>query len=293
MKVCVVIVTFNNKQMLMRLLSDLREQTIPPDDTIVFDNASIDGTGEAVRSEYLGVKYIRSDTNIGSAGGFHEGIRAAIEDNDMVWLMDDDVSVDRTALERLLAAYEVLRKGKKIGAVRSWGGASDADFQSPERARSFAWRGTLIPTEAIRMMGLPRDDYFLYGEDTEYSLRLSKRGYEFYWVPDSRVQEKRLSDKIYRSASGSVSSIYKDAFRLYYAHRNQFNIALQYRDMTTLLSTISYGLKVIAFFLINYDRKKSIKKITAVLCGLADGARGRLGEDPRYRPIVPAEYGKV
>jgi rhamnopyranosyl-N-acetylglucosaminyl-diphospho-decaprenol beta-1,3/1,4-galactofuranosyltransferase len=271
-KVGAVIVAYNNKEMLRSLILDLGSQVRKPDEVIVVDNGSVDGTALMMGNEFSAVRYIRFEKNKGSAGGFREGIKIACEQNDLIWLFDDDVSVDREALYILLDRLETLNKKEKIGAVRS-GGSSYAGLSGPQKNSSFAWRGTLLSSEMVKEIGLPRVDYFLYGDDTEYAMRMAGRGYALYCIPESRVLEKRRTDKIIFSMAGMHPVIYKDAFRIYYAHRNQINISLEY----------SYGLKIIIFFMF-LKRSEALRYAGAVIDGVNDGFAGRLGENPKYLP---------
>jgi len=77
------------------------------DEILVVDNASSDGTGEWLRTaeaeiEPLHARHLADNT--GGAGGFHEGLRWAVEGGaDLVWLMDDDGLPEPGCLETLLA----------------------------------------------------------------------------------------------------------------------------------------------------------------------------------------------
>jgi rhamnopyranosyl-N-acetylglucosaminyl-diphospho-decaprenol beta-1,3/1,4-galactofuranosyltransferase len=70
-RVSAAIVTFNNVEMLGRLINDLLSQTRPADRIVVVDNASVDNTPEVVKTRFPGVRYIRLPENSGSAGGYH------------------------------------------------------------------------------------------------------------------------------------------------------------------------------------------------------------------------------
>ena len=73
--VAVVIVTYNRADVLVGCLDGLAAQTSPPDAVYVVDNASADHTPEvlAARTD-LPLRIIRSEENLGGAGGFHLGV---------------------------------------------------------------------------------------------------------------------------------------------------------------------------------------------------------------------------
>ena len=79
MKVAAVVVTYNRKDMLATCLRKLRQQEGAACDILVIDNASTDGTGDMVRECFSvpEIRYFNTGANLGGAGGFSFGIRAA------------------------------------------------------------------------------------------------------------------------------------------------------------------------------------------------------------------------
>jgi GT2 family glycosyltransferase len=148
------------------------------------------------------------------------------------------------------------------------------------------WRGTLFKTSIVREAGLPSPDYFLYGEDLEYSLRLTKKGYSFYWIPTSICQERHRdqSGKIHENVLGRKSVRYQDPFRLYYAFRNEISIYKQYHLVFKLFHTFMYAAKVMLWVLIT-EGWTGLKAIRAVTKGMIDGFRGKLGKNLSYTPM--------
>src|SRR4051812_7826339 len=101
--ICAVVVTHDRRDVLRECLGALARQTLAPDAVHVVDNASTDGTAPMLAEEFPAVTVRRLETNEGGAGGFHEGIRDALERGfDWLWLMDDDTVPAPDALERLL-----------------------------------------------------------------------------------------------------------------------------------------------------------------------------------------------
>ena len=279
-KVAAVTVTYNNAGMLRGLLEDLLGQTRPLDEVIVVDNASSDGTDRMMGERFPGVRYLRLPENEGSAGGYCEGVRLASEGSDLVWTLDDDVRLRPDSLGELLRGMEALEELRKIGAVRSVGEKHPQSL--PTQLDIIPWRGSLIKTDAVRELGLPRKEYFIYGEDLEYSLRLRKAGYVFFWIPSSRCVERR-GGKTDDTFLGKAVRIYPTAFRLYYAFRNECNIYLEYRRAGRLACVFLYAAKV-AVYLVVSEGCGGFGKIRAIAAGLIDGLRGRLGRNAEYLP---------
>lgn len=278
--VSAVIVTFNNAEMLQDLLEDLSTQTRPLDQIVVVDNFSSDKTEIAVKENFPNVIYKRLSENMGSAGGYYEGMKIAAENSDYIWTLDDDVRMESNSLENLLIGLDSLENSHKIGAVRSVGQKHPYDV--PTELAMIAWRGTLIKTDAVKSIGLPGREYFLYGEDLEYALRLKKYGYSFFWIPSSRCVERRQG-KTDDIMFGRAVKIYPTTFRLYYAFRNEIYIYILYRKIYSLIKTFIYALKVIVYLLIS-EKIRGLKKIKAIFNGIIHGIQGRLGRDDNYLP---------
>jgi rhamnopyranosyl-N-acetylglucosaminyl-diphospho-decaprenol beta-1,3/1,4-galactofuranosyltransferase len=275
-----VVVTYNNAEMLRRLLESILSQSYKPDEVIVIDNASGDSTQEVVQGFLPAVRYVRHEQNMGSAGGYYEGIRLASQNNDAVWLLDDDVALEPQSLQELIKQFPVLAKTARIGAMRSWC-TKECPFSAPRRIQSFAWRGTMITKEAIEAIGLPRQEYFLYGDDVEYALRMVRKGFAIYWIPASKVMEQRQDDKQRIRFGKAKARIYRDKFRLYYAFRNQVHLGFWHHQWWFLIRTLLYAAKVSGMlFSAKVENRK--EKLRAVIDGIGDGFKARLGNNKKY-----------
>jgi glycosyltransferase involved in cell wall biosynthesis len=106
--IAVVIVTHNRADLLERMLDGLRSQTRQPDAVIVIDNVSTDDTRAVLDGRTdLPLHVTTTASNLGGAGGFHVGMRAAYDAGwDRIWLMDDDVVPDPDCLAALMATDE-------------------------------------------------------------------------------------------------------------------------------------------------------------------------------------------
>lgn len=127
--VCAVVVTFNRKELLIKCIDSLLNQSTPLQAICIVDNNSTDNTEELLyehnyiselpvldntkevletRVNNVLIKYIRLPENMGGAGGFYEGVRQAYEDGyDWVWIMDDDAFPTESCLEQLVPYYDI------------------------------------------------------------------------------------------------------------------------------------------------------------------------------------------
>lgn len=204
LRVAAVVVTYNRWALLQQCLRALAEQTTSLAAIWVIDNASTDGTGEAIQKlELPNLIYRNTGRNLGGAGGFAYGTReAALVGYDALWLMDDDTIPEAQSLEALLHIDETLHG--KYGWLSSRALAPDGTDQPMNRQRKTPYRdidgyeGAKIPsvmasfvslfvrTSVVQKYGLPIADFFIWSDDWEYTRRIS-RELPCYVVPASRV----------------------------------------------------------------------------------------------------------
>ena len=99
-KVGAAIVTFNRLNLLKQAIRAVKAQTRTPDELIIVNNGSTDGTTEWLQTQ-SSVTVI-NQTNLGGAGGFQTAIYIAWQRNlDWIWLMDDDGFPHKNALRML------------------------------------------------------------------------------------------------------------------------------------------------------------------------------------------------
>jgi len=198
--VAAVVVTFNRKDLLCQCLDGILGQTRAVEALYVIDNASTDGTGDLIRARYAdSVTYIRMSENLGGAGGFHHGMKRAYEDGfEFIWIMDDDVLPGRSCLEMLLSGTDAARivsplhlsvageivevahvriKGKRDWRLESYLCRRFNDVSRiPPRIEvsTVSFEGPLVHRSVIEKAGLPRADFFILFDDTEYCIRVSE-----------------------------------------------------------------------------------------------------------------------
>lgn len=234
--VAAVIVTYNRKQLLKECLSNLLRQSYSNLDVLVVDNDSTDGTTELVhRFTDKRVKYINTGKNLGGAGGFQFGIREAVKRGyDYLWLMDDDTMPTETALKSLMdfakahpnfgfLSSKVLWKDKSICNMNIPKVSINRKLQNfdgdPSQILMASFVSFFVPSKVVKKVGLPIKEFFIWGDDIEYSRRISRQ-LDCYFVPDSVV--------IHKSASNNGSNIATDSIdrlnRYNYAYRNEVYI---------------------------------------------------------------------
>jgi rhamnopyranosyl-N-acetylglucosaminyl-diphospho-decaprenol beta-1,3/1,4-galactofuranosyltransferase len=186
-----VVVTRDRVELLRECVAGLKAQTRPPDCVIVIDNESSDGT-----AEWLAGQDVTSfrQANTGGAAGFHRGISEAYTAGaDWIWVMDDDSIAEPTALERLIASAPfgdpetgflcslVLWTDGQVHKMNAlppaipttWTNRVVRDRVMPVKRGTFV--GMLIARRAVAAVGLPFRQFEIWGDDTEYSMRILRK----------------------------------------------------------------------------------------------------------------------
>ncbi len=199
-----MVVTYNRLPLLRQCLAALTSQTALGLTIFLIDNASTDGTAEAVAAMTLpNLVYRNTGKNLGGAGGFAYGVREAVlAGYDALWLMDDDTLPTPTALAEFLQADRDLhgRYGWLSGRALAPDGTDQPmnlqrvtpykDLPNFDGARIPAVMASFVSlflrTETVRRYGLPIAEFFIWSDDWEYTRRIS-RAQPCYVIPASRV----------------------------------------------------------------------------------------------------------
>ena len=192
-----VIVTYNRKKLLQECVDALLNQTIKCD-ILIIDNNSIDGTEDFVKSiisnedKSSKIFYHNTRKNIGGAGGFSLGVKkGTLYGYKYLWIMDDDCIVEKEALEELFKVRD--KHYGEFGFLASNVIYDDGEIcllntprQGMYKKRYFldeeeyicdraSFTSILVPSAVVRDIGLPIRDFFIWGDDLEYTRRISKK----------------------------------------------------------------------------------------------------------------------
>ena len=217
-RVAAVVVTYNRLPLLRRCLQAIVEQRGAQADLWVIDNASTDGTEDELRRwSPPRLFYQNTGRNLGGAGGFAYGVRAAASAGyDYLWLMDDDTIPEPDALAALLSAD--VRLSGQYGWLSSRALTPQGQDQPMNRQRLTPYRdiqnyeGDMIPSqmasfvslfvrgETVRAYGLPIAEFFIWSDDWEYTRRISRQ-LPCYTVPSSKVVHAMKSNTVVNIAA--------------------------------------------------------------------------------------------
>jgi GT2 family glycosyltransferase len=219
-RVYVIILNWNGKEDTLRCLHSMQEVDYPRYRVLVVDNASDDGSAEAVRAAFPAVELLVNNGNLGFAAGNNQGIRYALQRGaDYVLLLNNDTRVDQMVLTALVRTGEANPKvglaSPKVyyfdrprviyyaGARRGWlpllprliGTGGTRSATAGERGQveqlqevDYVWgQAMFIKREVIERIGLLDPAFFMYYEDVDYCLRAKRAGYKIVCVPSACV----------------------------------------------------------------------------------------------------------
>lgn len=293
LSIAAVVVTYNRKDLLLECIGCLRAQDFSaapqaPEttlDILVIDNASTDGTAEALApliSEGA-IHYWNTGANLGGAGGFNFGMRTAVEEGyDYVWVMDDDCMPHPDTLLGFLSADAELDGAYGfLSSVCRWIDGSICtmntqrhplttnitDFSpalQPATLASFV--SLFVPARVIRELGLPIKDFFIWSDDWEFTRRVSRR-YPCYVVGTSVVTHKSKSNGVGNIALDSEEKISR--YKLAYRNDVVFYRREGVRGWTYLLARGAYH----TFLVLTKAQSKKGLRIKTILQGNLEGLR--------------------
>lgn len=280
-----VIVTYNRKLLLQECIQNVLGQSYTVMKVIVVDNASTDGT--YLLTELLNEKidYYRLEENKGGAYGFNYGIKRSFHYYpDFVWLLDDDAIPDFNCLNLLVNfSYhhlnEVVVAPKVIDVdgniqlihrgyfykflLRQRAIKSNIYKRDYVRIGYSSFIGLLLPTNWIQQIGFPRSDFFIWFDDVEYSLRMSKLG-PIILLPIATVVHKdnrhhgRLSKESY--------------WKMYYDVRNTILLAHEFRWKKYIFFYFLFTLCRRCLAVLIFDKSK-FYRLSILWKGFFDGVK--------------------
>lgn len=296
MKYISVLVTYNRKEKLIGAIKSLLSQTLQPQKIVLIDNCSTDGTKELLKNKGLldnpVIDYNLMDKNYGGSGGFYYGIKRALKfkDYDYLSLSDDDAFFDKNYFELI---DKVASLHPSVHAFCGTVEYKDGSIQLDHRRKiinrkwirekefpistynkdffvdTFSFVGCVISREIIKKIGLPSKNYFIYYDDTEYSLRVRENtkilnvsnAIITHMIQKKSFENKNIiSWKNYYEIRNSMLMKMKHSnwkfLRLYFLYRQLHLIAY------VLLSRRYSGIRRRAMYIYNSGFKDALHNIT-------------------------------
>ena len=238
--VSIITVNFNSLEVTCELLESVRRFGGNDVEVIVVDNGSVENSEGYFRNHFPEVIYVRSEKNLGFAGGNNLGIKAS--NGDFLFFLNNDAELTAGAIETLLAlfstnsgigiaspkiCYHNARPGSEPDVIQYLGtthvhpltarnstlGEREIDSGQYRKAQPTAYAhgaAMMVPREVLNKAGLMSEDFFLYYEELDWCERIRRAGYDVWVEPNA---------KVYHKESYTVGKI--SALKTYYLNRNR------------------------------------------------------------------------
>lgn len=222
-RLSILVVNWNTREDLLACLGSLRDAAIAvPHEVVVVDNASADGSADAVAAAFPVYRLIRASRNLGFAGGNNLAIAEAT--GDLLMLLNPDTLVRAGELEKLVAYLDA---HPAVGIVAPRLVYGDGSFQlsatpfvtpadvyyefarfpralqpraqrEPRRLYAFdpveakavdtvMGAAMLVRRAVVDQIGGLDEGYFMYGEEMDWCWRAKAAGWEVHWLPTAEV----------------------------------------------------------------------------------------------------------
>jgi len=257
---------------------------------VVVDNHSADGSVARLREEFPSVSIHEMPTNLGFAGGCNFGIRTALDDSRVTYvlLLNNDTRVSVDLLGTMVAAAEADSRAVAVGAVNLCG-----DGHSPSGGHFRWWTGRyvdlldqrplaslaaapviavdtiagssmLIRASVLREGELLDPAYFCIYEETDWCVRQRRRGGRVLLATRARLEHK---------GSGTMGR----PLQLYYRFRNRPYFMAKHANPAHWVTFLPYYVGEAAGRIVGYALAGRRDEARGVLLGVLDAARGIRG----------------
>jgi rhamnopyranosyl-N-acetylglucosaminyl-diphospho-decaprenol beta-1,3/1,4-galactofuranosyltransferase len=275
MKVAATIITHNRIGILKEAVQAVKDQTHPLDHIIVVNNGSTDGSEEWLKAQ-PGLDCIHQP-NLGGSAGFSAGVKKAYElGADWIWIMDDDSIPEPPALAELLKVAMSgdikpepgfvcskvtwldgtphLMNLPHIGIFSRQGiPFNQFDHTGALLVNACSFVSVLVSAKAVKEIGLPYKEFFIWGDDSEYTQRIIKAGYSGSYVPSSVV--------LHKTATNYSADIFNDdgknLWKYKYGIRNTLFIIKKEKGTVKYFTTVLKYFFVMPFRIMK--KRKSLK----------------------------------
>jgi len=244
--VSIISVNYNQPDVTADMVESLMKITYPKVEIIVVDNGSTVGNLAETLQQFPSVQLIRSNENLGFAGGNNLGIRQA--KGEYIFLLNNDSVVDPGFLEPLV---QKCLNDPKIGVISpkiyfyhspgilqytgvseistfttrsvGWGSSKKDEGQFEKDTETFFGHGAamMIPRKVIEKVGMMAEVFFLYYEEMDWCKRIRNAGYKIYYVHNSVVFHK---ESVSTGKDSPNKTYYLNRARILYMRRNVHGI---------------------------------------------------------------------
>jgi GT2 family glycosyltransferase len=299
--VSIITVNFNQPKFTIEFLLSLRNISYKEIEIIVVDNGSREDPSLILQKQFPEIIMIRSQQNLGFAGGNNIGIRRA--KGKYILFMNNDTEVDPGFLEPMV---DRLEKDTRIGMaspkilypdnnILQYAGSTNINPYTGRGKRNGDMEedkgqyntttetglchgaAMIVPMEVIKKVGLMPEVFFLYYEELDWCEMIKRSGYKLFYIAESKVYHK---ESMTVGKSNPMKTYYMGRNRILFTRRNvkglKFFISILFFIFFTIPKNSLYFVikgefrhlkayfKGILWNIFNFDVHKNIKYPTSV-----------------------------
>ncbi|HEY3575626.1 MAG TPA: glycosyltransferase [Arthrobacter sp.] len=294
--VAVAAVTFDRPNELAVLLNAINGQTAAVSTICLVDSGTV--PSKDVAAQHENVDYIRSEANLGGAGGFSlAALKAVASGADWVWMMDDDAEpADAECLATLIREAEARDLEAVVPLVVAPGHPDQLSFffrldgkVSHDRAAlekvgflpndGHFFNGALIRSDVFFKVGLPDMRLFIRGDEVDFTIRLRKAGIRFGTVTTAAIMHPHAFSETKHVFGARWHVIVPEgAFKRYFYYRNRGYLIRRHFRVKSLVADVGGYL---GYFLRRGDLRGLADWFRAFSTGLRGKGFGPL-EDQKF-----------
>ncbi len=240
-KVSIITVNYNQPEVTLELLQSLRDQDYKDLEVIVVDNGSQEDPSEIIGARFAEAKVIRSDHNLGFAGGNNLGIREATAD--YLFFLNNDTEVPKGTISALVHALDqspcvgvvspiinyydkpAVTQYAGYSAINSLTGRHHAIGHKKILQPRMEVRDThyahgaamMVKREAIEAAGMMPENYFLYYEELDWGTQIKRAGYKIQVEFSVNVLHK---ESVSTGQASPLKTYFQTRNRLLFMRRN-------------------------------------------------------------------------
>ena len=295
----IVICNYNKKNDALACIRSILESKFQDYDIYVVDNASTDGSAEAIRNAYgEQVTLLVNQENLGGSGGFNTGLRAAFQKGyPYLMCVDNDALLDENAVGNLLAFLQehpetgiaaakiyhreapdyVQQFGQKIDFenfctdVTYLNAYEDGSMPEYVYTDAVAACALMIRRSVIEKIGFMPEENFLYWDDTEWCYLCNRAGWKVASVGNAMALH----------AMGAKKEL-ENTFPTYYAWRNWLRFFMRYTepgDWEAMAGTFLDSMFQIVYEGLHKGEKNRTRTVMLAYDDALHGVTGKAGEN--------------
>ncbi len=244
--ISIITVNYNQAAVTCALLDSIRRQEYTEVEVIVVDNASRENPEEMLLTNYPEIKYVRSERNLGFAGGNNLALPEAT--GDYLFFINNDAELTHGCLSQLIdllkntsgsgivsplicyyplegeiqpivqyagmtPVHPITARNRMIGQ----GETANGRFQKATPTAYAHGAAMMMPREVLEKVGPMAEEFFLYYEELDWCERIRRAGYSIWVEPRARVYHK---ESLTVQALGALKTYYLYRNRIYFMRRN-------------------------------------------------------------------------